>query len=95
MEVDKLTALVVVLPGALDAGGLVLPPKLAQAKLILVTDPPVDLGLLKSHTISTYGQHSLSVPMLTISPLTNAALSFTTPPTFTPALSTTWNPVPV
>lgn len=72
-----------------ELGVTLTPPKLAHAKPIFVTLPPLLLGLLKSHTILTYGQHTLSTPTLSISPLTVTSLTSTTAPTFLPALSTT------
>lgn len=70
------------------------PPVLAQAKLILVTGVPESLGLLKSQVMSTYGQQTLSVPTLAMSPLTKTLVSVTAAPTLAPVLSMTWNEVP-
>lgn len=60
----------------------------AHAKLILVCNAPVDLGALKSQVISTYGQHTLSVPTFAISPETKTEVEVTALPTFFPVLST-------
>lgn len=70
------------------------PPTLAHAKLIFVTKAPVSFGALRSHFISTYGQHTLSKPTFAISPLTNTDVEVTAAPTFAPLASTSWKEVP-
>lgn len=70
------------------------PPELAQAKLMLFTGVAESFGALKSHVISTYGQHTLSVPTFAKSPLTKTLVLLTALPTFAPVLSTNWNEVP-
>jgi hypothetical protein len=70
------------------------PPTLAHAKLIFVTKAPVSFGALRSHFISTYGQHTLSNPTFAISPLTNTDVEVTAAPTFAPLASTSWKEVP-
>jgi hypothetical protein len=70
------------------------PPTLAHAKLIFVTKAPVSFGALRSHVISTYGQHTLSDPTFAISPLTNTDVDVMAAPTFAPLASTSWKEVP-
>lgn len=78
----------------LEDATVVLSPVLAQAKLIFVCKGPELNGWLKSHTMSTYGQHTLSVPTFAISPLTKTLVEVTVAPDFAPELSTSWKDVP-
>lgn len=80
--------------GLAEAVVVVLPLKVAQANDILETGVPLSLGALKSHVMATYGQQTLSVPMVTMSPLTNASVETVAEPTFAPLESMTWKDVP-